>query len=290
MKFLKVILVALGIFVVFSIITIGYFEFVSLPEYSLEVNTTMNDSLFINEVGSGKPVLFVHGLGSSSTCWDEQVSRLPEKFKLITIDLYGHGQNKNLPQNISISQTAEKIAEQLRNRNMKNISLVGHSLGGLIVLELTKQNQDLVDKIILVDTPTKQTGLSIMNYLFLKLIESNYETVVKEHYKKMTEDEDLLESLLAAALNTDKYAYYSYMKSVFNVDYSSMVGNLKANTYVFLSTSLVKDKSKLSKIKSKYGYKNITEGHVFYYDDSGHFIMLEKSKRFTNDLLNILSQ
>ena len=290
MKFLKVILVVLGIFVVFSIITIGYFEFVSLPEYSLEVNTTMNDSLFINEVGSGKPILFIHGLGSSSTCWDEQVSRLSEKFKLITIDLYGHGQNKNLSQNISISQTAEKIAEQLRNRNMKNISLVGHSLGGLIVLELTKQNQDLVDKIILVDTPTKQTGLSIMNYLFLKLIESNYETVVKEHYKKMTEDEDLLESLLAAALNTDKYAYYSYMKSAFNADYSNIVGNLKANTYVFLSTSLVKDKSKLSKIKSKYGYKNITEGHVFYYDDSGHFIMLEKSKRFTNDLLNILSQ
>lgn len=290
MKFLKVILVVLGIFVVFSIITIGYFEFVSLPEYSLEVNTTMNDSLFINEVGSGKPILFIHGLGSSSTCWDEQVSRLSEKFKLITVDLYGHGQNKNLPQNISISQTAEKIAEQLRNRNMKNISLVGHSLGGLIALELTKQNQDLVDKIILVDTPTKQFGLSVMHYLFLKLIENNYETVVREHYKKMTENQALLESLLVTALNTDKHAYYSYMKSAFNADYSNIVGNLKANTYVFLSTSLVKDKSKLSKIKRKYGYKNITEGHVFYYDDSGHFIMLEKSKRFTDDLLNILSQ
>jgi len=251
----------------------------------------MNGSILINEVGSGKAVVFIHGLGSSSHCWNDQVIKFSDQFKVITIDLYGHGQNKNIPSNIDISQTAKETIEEFQNRNLYNISLVGHSLDGLIAIEITRLNNELVDNIILVDVPTKQPNLpTIMKYVLLKLLENSYEATVKAHYKKMTEDQDLLKSLLSTALNTNKHVYCSYMKSVLNANYSKIVGSLKSDIYIFLSTSLAKDKYKLNKIKRKYGYENITDDRVYYYKDAGHFIMLEKTKRFTRDILNILSQ
>lgn len=253
---------------------------------------TMSDELIINEKGSGESIVFIHGLGSTSKIWDNQVSILSNDYKTIIVDIYGHGENRNLPKNVSIRKTAEKVLDLLKDKNINNFNLVGHSLGGLICIEIVKQYENKVSKLILVDTPTKQTGLaslSIVQYLNLKLIESNYETVIKEHYKKMTDNSELQAKLIKDALETDKFAYYSYFKELFKVDYSNIIGNLNVNTYVFFTKTLISDKSKINKIKDKYGYENVSENRIYYYKEAGHFLMLEEAEKFTNRLITILS-
>ncbi len=54
---------------------------------------------------------------------------------LITVDLYGHGNNIKIPNDISIKQTAKMISEEIREKELSNIIIVGHSLGGLIAIE-----------------------------------------------------------------------------------------------------------------------------------------------------------
>ncbi len=44
-------------------------------------------------IGDGQPLLFIHGLGSSLRDWEDQVPVFSKKFKVITLDLRGHGQS-----------------------------------------------------------------------------------------------------------------------------------------------------------------------------------------------------
>lgn len=239
--------------------------------------------------GSGDAVLFIHGLGSSSAVWKKQLEILKEDYQLITVDLHGHGNNIKIPNDISIKQTAKLIAQELREIELSNITIVGHSLGGLIAIEIADENQKLIDRVVLIDVPTKQTGLRFFNSLFLKMLKRDFPMVVKEHYKKMTRNERLLEELLETALSTDKNAYYLYIKNLFQADYSKKVKNLDAKIYLFLSSSLVEDKAKLTQKIRKYGYERIQEDRLYHYLETGHFLMVESADDFNRDLLKILS-
>ena len=296
MNLTRWILVVAGVLVILPMIIVAIFQFINLPNYTLKVNRTETTKLNLVQhraIDSKEVVLLIHGLGASSKCWQGQISHLSTHFNVMTVDLYGHGPNSNLPDNINIKKTADNLNNQLREKGFERINVIGHSLGGLIAIEMARQETSLIDKLILLDTPTKQMGLanlSMVQYLNLKLIETNYETVIREHYKKMTTNAQLLERLLEVAEETDKYAYYSYFKSIFKTDLSETIQELNINTYLFLTKTLVNKESKLTKVKKKYGYDNISENHTYYYPDSGHFLMLEKVDKFNNDLTQILSE
>ena len=239
--------------------------------------------------GQGDVLLFIHGLGSSSAVWKKQLEALKQDYQLMTVDLYGHGNNTKTPSDISIKQTAKIISEEIREKELSNITIVGHSLGGLIAIELADHNKHIIDRLILIDVPTKQTGMTLFNSLFLKILEKDFPRVVKEHYKKMTRDERLLDELLETALSTDKNSYYQYMKSLLETDYSKMARSLYAQVYLFVSSSLVKDKAKVTQRMRKYGYERIQEDRLYYYSEKGHFLMIESADDFNRDLLKILS-
>ncbi len=239
--------------------------------------------------GSGDAVLFIHGLGSSSAVWGKQLEVLKEDYQLITVDLYGHGNNTKTSSDISIKQAAKNISEEIREKELSNITIVGHSLGGLIAIEVADYNKHFIDRLILIDVPTKQTGMTLFNSLFLKMLEKDFSRVVKEHYKKMTQDERLLGDLLETALSTDKNSYYQYMKSLLETDYSKKARSLDAQIYLFVSSSLVKDKVKVKQRMKKYGYERIQEDRLYYYSETGHFLMIESAEDFNRELLKILS-
>jgi pimeloyl-ACP methyl ester carboxylesterase len=94
--------------------------------------------------GQGDVLLFIHGLGSSSAVWKKQLEALKQDYQLITVDLYGHGNNTKTPSDISIKQTAKIISEEIREKELSNITIVGHSLGGLIAIEVADYNKLLL--------------------------------------------------------------------------------------------------------------------------------------------------
>ncbi|MFW5891286.1 MAG: hypothetical protein ACOCUI_03620 [bacterium] len=116
-----------------------------------------------------------------------------------------------------------------------------------------------------------------MNYLHLELIKKDYETVIKGHYKKMTTDKELYQELLKIALKTDKYAYYQYMRSLFESDYSSYFDKIdRDKVYLMFSQTLIPKEKNLDKKLKKYGYSNIRKENIYYFNGAGHFIMNEK--------------
>ncbi|MCW3117021.1 MAG: alpha/beta hydrolase fold protein, partial [Chitinophagaceae bacterium] len=86
--------------------------------------------------GNGdKTLLFVHGSFIDQSWWSEQVNYFKEHYTVVTMDLGGHGQsgvNRNIWTVQKFGQDVRAVIKQLE---LKNVILVGHSLGADAVLE-----------------------------------------------------------------------------------------------------------------------------------------------------------
>ncbi|WP_422486480.1 hypothetical protein [Gudongella sp. DL1XJH-153] len=65
------------------------------------------------------------------------------------------------PNDISIKQTSKIISQEIREKKCQ-ILLLGHSLGNLIAIEVANYNKHPIDRLILIDVPTKQIGMTLL--------------------------------------------------------------------------------------------------------------------------------
>lgn len=91
--------------------------------------------LWYDECGAGTPIVFIHGWCMSSDVWRLQLEKLPESFRVITIDLQGHGRSSPQGGSFHIKGCAADISELCKFLDIHNALLAGWSLGGLIALE-----------------------------------------------------------------------------------------------------------------------------------------------------------
>ncbi len=96
-------------------------------------------SIFYEEQGSGPPLLFVHGLGESSFAWRLVILELPG-YRSLALDLKGFGQSdKPLDSRYTVADQATLVAQFVRALDLRDVVLVGHSLGGGVALLTARQ-------------------------------------------------------------------------------------------------------------------------------------------------------
>jgi pimeloyl-ACP methyl ester carboxylesterase len=97
-------------------------------------------------------VVFLHGLGDASCVWSAVASELGKQYRIAAVDLRGHGDSDWSPDgNYTIEGYTADIAALFESRGMKDVLLVGHSLGGRIALHYAARNGDRVKSVILAD-------------------------------------------------------------------------------------------------------------------------------------------
>ena len=105
-------------------------------------------SIFVDDKGEGFPFVLVHGYLGSSEMWCFQKDYFSKKFRVIAPALPGFGESYNAQSLNSINAMALKIIEILDEKKIEKFNLIGHSMGGMIVQEITKLIGDRVNKLI----------------------------------------------------------------------------------------------------------------------------------------------
>ncbi len=104
----------------------------------------------------GKPILFLHGIATDGKCWDDCISNLNgQGLRLIVLDLLGFG-NSPKPANCSydLQDHAKSIEKTIKKLRLKEpIIVVGHSMGSLIAIEISKRNKIKIDSLFLCSPP-----------------------------------------------------------------------------------------------------------------------------------------
>jgi 2-hydroxy-6-oxonona-2,4-dienedioate hydrolase len=105
-------------------------------------------NVFVDDKGEGFPFVLVHGYLGSSEMWCFQKDYFSKNHRVIAPALPGFGESHNAQSLNSINAMALKIIEILDDKKIEKFNLIGHSMGGMIVQEITKLIGDRVNKLI----------------------------------------------------------------------------------------------------------------------------------------------
>ena len=107
---------------------------------------------FYDDVGTGFPIILVHGHPFNRTMWAPQVDFLHKTYRLVTPDLRGYGENKCDAEKTLLSTFAKDILELADSLAIERFILGGLSMGGQIVLECYRQFPERIAALVLADT------------------------------------------------------------------------------------------------------------------------------------------
>ncbi len=134
------------------------FSTIALPSRYLHLPDVR---IHYREVGEGPPVVLLHGLGSSGSDWFPVAPFLAPDYRLLLVDLRGHGHSSLPRRGYSIAAMAGDVLAVLTTEGIERASLIGLSLGGCVALQTAVLAPDRVSGLVLVNTFAKlrHTGM-----------------------------------------------------------------------------------------------------------------------------------
>lgn len=106
--------------------------------------------IWYQDIGQGQPILFLHGLGSNSLSWLMTVPMFCQQYRVIAIDNIGHGRSDKPDLDYKITDFVNYVEGFLDTLNLKEIYIVGNSLGGWIAARLALRRPELIKRLVLV--------------------------------------------------------------------------------------------------------------------------------------------
>ncbi|MFT2007251.1 alpha/beta fold hydrolase [Pontibacter sp. 13R65] len=95
-----------------------------------------------SDTGSGHTIVFLHGFCESKQVWEAFTQPLQQHFRVIALDLPGHGNNTQNNSSYSMESMAEDVKQQLDELGVQQCLLVGHSMGGYVTMAFAEKYED----------------------------------------------------------------------------------------------------------------------------------------------------
>src|SRR5947207_4729221 len=113
--------------------------------------------------GSGESVVvLVHGIAGSSATWAPVMALLADRYTVVAPDLLGHGESAKPQGDYSLGAYASGIRDLLFALGHDRATVVGHSLGGGVAMQLSYQFPELCERLVLVDSGGLGRELSLV--------------------------------------------------------------------------------------------------------------------------------
>ena len=120
-----------------------------------QTHTGPSVELYCDSIGAGTDVVILHGLFGSGENWRSQAKRLAADFRVHSMDLRNHGASPHASQ-MNYPAMAADVLATCEKLGLKQIHLIGHSMGGKTAMQLALNNPALVKGLIIVDIAPKQ--------------------------------------------------------------------------------------------------------------------------------------
>ncbi len=103
--------------------------------------------------GGGSPaIVFVHGWSCDRSYWRQQFEHFAKSHRVVAVDLAGHGESARNREDWTMAAFGEDVRAVLEELDLRGAVLVGHSMGGPVILEAARLAPDRVAALVPVDT------------------------------------------------------------------------------------------------------------------------------------------
>lgn len=180
----------------------------------------MKDKLNSQLIGSSdkETILFLHGIGTASWSWWQQVEYFKENYSILLVDLPGHGENAHIPWG-NMDRVVDLVADTIPPNQA--VHVVGLSLGGHVALDLAKKYPYKIKSAYISGITTKPMGPKFFK-IFLPLHLRQQSKLQKNDKKleKLFVEMGLPQDKIAASITEYKKVSIDTFRSVFNDLYS----------------------------------------------------------------------
>lgn len=241
------------------------------------------EQLYYTDKGKGRPILLIHGFLGSHKVWQKPSTDLLKGFRVISIDLPGHGLSNPLGYVHSMEMYAECIHTLFNYLRVRKVNMVGHSLGGYVAVAFAEYYPDKVKSLILINSTAKGDS---------KKRKKEREKIIAQLQKKRNLVLDLLvNSFFIVPSRLKKYWVKSYLNQALVCSNQGIAATirgmkdrkereiiLKFAPYPVLIIAGVDDPL-ISVEQSKEESSLAKNGHFILLEKSGHMALYEEPYR-----------
>lgn len=260
------------------------FNFYNCSELPLsKVKSSDGVEIAFETKGSGDIALvFIHGWSCDKSYWNDQTDELSKNYKVVTIDLAGHGESGLNRENFTIDLFGEDVAAVVNYLKLNKVILIGHSMGGAVIIEAAQKLSGKVIGLLGVDTFQSFTDdwTSEQKENFLKSFTDDFSTTTKGFVKSMfplTADSNLVKKVADDMSSAPPAVAVSAIRNTFYYD--------PIPTLTEINLPIISINCDIYPVAVEENKKIVKDYEVRFMNGVGHFLMLEKPDEFRKLLL-----
>jgi len=256
----------------------------------MKVRSADGVSVAYRAVGSGKPtIVFIHGFCCDQSYWDAQVPHFARHYKVVTIDLAGHGESGLDRKTWTGRAFGDDVVAVVKELNFDRVVLVGHSMGGSVIAQAARQMPECVMGLVGVDTyrDVEQTRDRRQTEQFLSALQANFVDTMRRFVKdRFTPGSDpvLVERVAAGMSSASPEVGSGIVRDMFleSLPLASVFEEVKAPIRCIASDR--------NTVNIEAARRYASSFHVVYMSDVGHFVMMEDPDTFNRLLDGIVEE
>jgi pimeloyl-ACP methyl ester carboxylesterase len=241
----------------------------SFENKSLQIDTA---TIYYEVGGAGKPLILIHGLSGSTRWWLQNAAFFARHFQVYMVDLLGFGQGRG--QRFALQDSAALLVNWMDKLAIEKASLIGHSMGGYIAIDLATSNPERVDRIVVVDGLVYPLGKAHLQNLWRLLRALRYAS------------SNFLPVLFMDAFRAGLLTMFSAIREVFDADISTSLDRIKTPSLIVWG-----EYDMVLPVEIGWRLHEQLSGSEFVViEGAGHNPMWDRPEEFNKIVINFLGQ
>tara|TARA_R110002020_G_scaffold56676_4_gene156648 strand:- start:65 stop:898 length:834 start_codon:yes stop_codon:yes gene_type:complete len=255
-------------------------------------------SIKVQSLGNGKPILFLPGFATPGEVWNETTTELPEfQSLMVTYAGFGDVQPVEFPW---YEKLKTDLIDYISEQNLQDLTIVGHSMGGNLALELASTLPSQVKKVLIVDAlacmrelmmpgvPAEALGYdSPYNDQLLAMDKDAQESYLVQMSQGMISSPDNQGKLMEWMSKADRKTFIFGYVDLLKLDSRPLLPEIKAKVMIMVADQPF-GATALENMKKQ--YKGLENKEFLLAKDSKHYIMLDQTEWFIDQLKLFLNK
>jgi pimeloyl-ACP methyl ester carboxylesterase len=250
-------------------------------------------NLHYTDQGAGEPVLLIHGLGSSGRDWEHQLPALLPDYRVLCLDMRGHGKSEKPKGGYSVKAFAEDCLAFIAFMQLDKPHIVGISMGGMIAFQLATDQPDVPASLTIINSGPeliprrpREYWLVAQRLFFAHVLPLSAiaKGLAKTLFPK-PEQRDIRETFESRWLENDRRAYLASLRALVGWGVADKLDRISCPVLVI---SADQDYTPVEK-KREY-VSHLGDARLEVIEDSRHGTPIDQADKFNALLLDFLAQ
>ena len=250
--------------------------------------------------GKGRWLVLIHGAWATHQWWRWQVPELSQSYRVLSLDVRGHGQSSPLEKPDSVDNFARDLDILLQKVGADEVALVGWSMGGIISMEYCLSNPSRVKALVLIATrgqrnpKTKlrvwlqqiQARLSLMMD-FADYEASDYHDQVQKEIRGMLSPatpKEVIDWMMTDLTNNPRRSFFEVAKSLWDWEAGERLATINVPTLIMVGEEDTRTPPRFSHLL----HAKIPNSKLVVVENCGHYLLMERPDIVNSEIMRFL--